>query len=309
MISVVIVNWNSGKLLERCVRSLHENARNCQIIIVDNASTDFSLQVALEVYPNLTVLRNESNAGFSAACNRGWRAAKGDFILFLNPDTECFPESVGCLEQTLSRDRTVWAVGGCLIGPDGKPQASFNVRRFPTFGSVAAEMFFIDKLFRVFRRKHSSGRILSGDAVDVDQPAAACLMVSRAALLSIGGFDEAFYPAWFEDVDLCMRMHKSGGRIQFQPQARFLHHGGYSLDRMPRQDFLKHFHKNQIRYFRKHRGLLAALHVQKMITLGLFLRCAASLAYPLVKNASRIKSSGIFWSALKNVAKAREAWT
>ena len=309
MISIVIVNWNSGRLLGQCVQSLRENARDCQVIVVDNASTDFSLQVAVEAAPNLTVLRNESNEGFAAACNLGWQAAKGDSILFLNPDTECFPESVGCLEETISRDRTVWAVGGCLIGTDGKPQASFNVRRFPTFGSVAAEMFFIDKLFRVFRRKHSSDGILSGGAVDVDQPAAACLMASRAALLSIGGFDESFYPAWFEDVDLCLRMHKSGGRIQFQPQARFLHHGGYSLDRMPRQDFLKHFHKNQIRYFHKHRGLLAALHVQKMITLGLFLRCVTSLIYPLVKNASRKKSAGIFWNALKDIVKSREAWT
>ncbi|MBN2320671.1 MAG: glycosyltransferase family 2 protein [Acidobacteria bacterium] len=309
MISIVIVNWNSGRLLERCVQSLQENARDCQVVIVDNASTDISLQVAAEVNPDLTLLCNASNIGFAAACNRGWQEAKGEIILFLNPDTECFPESIRCMEQILSRDPAVWAVGGCLIGPDGKPQPDFNVRRFPTIGSVAAEMFFIDKLRRVFRRKHSSDRIFSGNAVDVDQPAAACLMTTRKALVSIGGFDEAFYPAWFEDVDLCLRMRKSGGRIQFQPRARFLHHGGYSLHRMPRQDFLKYFHKNQIRYFRKHRGLLVALHVQKLITLGLLLRILVSLVCPLIKNTSRIKAAKIFWDALKNIVKSREAWT
>ncbi len=308
MISVVIVNWNSGRFLERCVQSLREHARECQVIIVDNASTDISLQLATELDSTLTVLRNKSNTGFAAACNRGWRTAKGETILFLNPDTECFPGSIRCMEQTLSRNRTVWAVGGCLVSPDGKPQAGFNVRRFPTIGSVAAEMFFIDELRRVYRRKHLD-TVLPPDAVDVDQPAAACLMATRTALSSIGGFDEAFYPAWFEDVDLCLRMHKRGGRIQFQPQARFLHHGGYSLDRMARQDFLKYFHTNQIRYYRKHRGLMAALHVQKLITLGLLLRCAISLAYPLIKNTSRKKSAGIFWGAMKNIVTSREIWT
>jgi len=309
MISVVIVNWNSGRLLERCVQSLQENARDCEIVVVDNASTDISLQAALETNPNLIVLRNASNAGFAAACNSGWREAKGEYILFLNPDTECLPESVHTLEQTLVHDRTVWAVGGCLVGTDGKPQTDFNVRRFPTIGSVTAEMFFIDKFCRAFRRKHTSDRILIGDAVDVDQPAAACLMVSRAALSSIGGFDEDFRPAWFEDVDLCLRIHQSRGRIQFQPRARFLHQGGYSLDRMPRQDFLKYFHTNQIRYFRKHRGLMVTLYIQKLIIMGLFLRLAGSLVYPLINNTSRMKSAGIFWGVLKNIATSREVWT
>ncbi len=307
MISVVIVNWNSGRLLERCVRSLRGNAPECQVIIVDNASTDTSLDLAAALDPNLTLLRNASNTGFAAACNRGWQTAKGETILFLNPDTECFPGSIRCMEQTLSMNPTVWAVGGCLVSPDGKPQMDFNVRRFPTIGSLAAEMFFFDELRRLFRRKYP-GMVLSPEAVDVDQPAGACLMATRAALESIGGFDEAFYPAWFEDVDLCLRMHKRGGRIQFQPQARFLHHGGYSLDLMSREDFLIYFHTNQIRYYRKHRGLLAALHVQKLITLGLSLRCAVSLAYPLIRNTSRKKSAGIFWSAMKKIVTSREAW-
>jgi GT2 family glycosyltransferase len=170
---------------------------------------------------------------------------------------------------------------------------------------VAAEMLFIDEL----RGKHRSNASLPGNSMDVDQPAAACLMTTKAALESVGGFDEIFYPAWFEDVDLCFRIHKSGGRIQFQPQARFLHYGGYSLDRVSRQNFLKHFHTNQIRYFRKHRGRLVALWVQKLILIGLFLRLAASLIYPLIKNTSRSKSAGIFWSALKSIATFRGVWT
>jgi N-acetylglucosaminyl-diphospho-decaprenol L-rhamnosyltransferase len=308
MISIVIVNWNSGLLLEKCIRSLKENAQGCRIIIVDNASTDNSLQYADKVGVETTLIQNDANMGFAAACNRGWRAANGEHILFLNPDTECFPGSIPRLEQTLSEDNTIWAVGGRLVDPDGEPQTGFNVRPFPTVGSVAAEMFFIDEMRRAFRRNRLSETILYEKATDVEQPAAACLMTTRTALESIGGFDEAFYPAWFEDVDLCLRIKKGGGRIQYQPQARFLHHGGYSLDRMPRQDFLKYFHTNQIRYFRKHHGLLAALTIQKLIILGLLLRSALSLAYPILPKTSRTRSAGIFWNALLHIVKSKEAW-
>ncbi|MBN2242183.1 MAG: glycosyltransferase family 2 protein [Acidobacteria bacterium] len=306
MISVVVVNWNSGRLLQRCVQSLRDHARQCRVLVVDNASTDTSLELALEAHPGLTVLTSGYNTGFAAACNRGWRAAQGETILFLNPDTECFPGSVDCMERTLSGDRTVWAVGGCLVGADGKPQADFNVRRFPSMGSAAAEMFFVDGLRRAWRRNRPAGRAVPGNAADVEQPAAACLMVKRTALLSTGGFDEAFYPAWFEDVDLCLRIHKSGGRIRFQPRARFFHHGGYSLRQMDRRDFLTYFHRNQIRYFNKHRGFQAALWVRRLVLAGLFLRAAVSLAYPLLEETSRGKSARVFWDAFKNIAKSRE---
>jgi len=96
-------------------------------------------------------------------------------------------------------------------------------------------------------------------------------MVARTALDAIGGFDEIFSPAWFEDVDLCRRIRNQGGRIQYQPGARFIHHGGYSLRRMRRQDFLVLFHTNQIRYFNKHHGPRTASRVKRWVILGLLL--------------------------------------
>ena len=143
--------------------------------------------------------------------------------------------------------------------------------------------------------------------MDVDQPAAACLMVSRAALESIGGFDEAFYPAWFEDVDLCRRIRSQGGRIQYQPGAPFLHHGGYSLEKMTLRDFLESFHRNQIRYFRKHHGIEASVRVKRLIVLGLFTRGILSIAYPLFPGESRTACAGIFWKAARKVLGLSEA--
>jgi GT2 family glycosyltransferase len=144
-------------------------------------------------------------------------------------------------------------------------------------------------------------------AVDVDQPAAACLMVARTALESIGGFDEEFRPAWFEDVDLCRRIRNRGGRIQYQPGARFLHHGGYSLRHLSRQDFLEIFHANQIRYFRKHHGRRTALCVRRLILLGLFLRSALSWVHSPVPHMSRAASARMFWNTARHILRLREA--
>jgi GT2 family glycosyltransferase len=131
-------------------------------------------------------------------------------------------------------------------------------------------------------------------------------MVSRRALESTGGFDEAFYPAWFEDVDLCRQMRTLGGRIRYQPEARFLHHGGYSLGQMSRQNFLEAFHRNQIRYFRKHYGAPASVRVKRWIVLGLFTRGLLSIAYPLVPGQSRAVSAGIFWKAARAISGMNE---
>ena len=297
MISVVIVNWNSGLFLENCVRSLIQNAPGCEVCIVDNASTDSSLRFADELKPGILIHRNSRNAGFAAANNTGWRASKGSHILFLNPDTECFPGSVNHLKEALAYEN-IWAVGGQLVGRSGKPQTTFNVRPFPTIGRVAAEMFFIEKI-----RPHQ----LSPQETDVDQPAAACLMVTRKALETLGGFDEAFYPAWFEDVDLCRRIRNLGGRIRYKPAARFLHHGGYSLSCLSRQDFLEIYHSNQIRYFRKHHGTGAALNAKRLIVAGLMLRSALSAILPPSSSESRTASVKAFWNAARRIAKLPEA--
>ena len=302
----MIVNWNSGPLLERCIRSLLQYAEGCEIVIVDNGSEDSSLHFVEEIDEGLSILRNSRNLGFAAGNNLGWRACQGDPILFLNPDTECFPESIPSLEQTIRTDRAVWAVGGRLVRPKEKSRPSYRARSFPNIGSVAAEMLFLDEIWP----SHPwSGRMGSDNitlAIDVDQPAAACLMVTRTALESIGGFDENFSPAWFEDVDLCRRIRDRGGRIQYQPRARFLHHGGHSLSQLSRREFLEIIHTNRIRYFKKHHGVKAAARVKRWILSGLTLRSALSLVYPLIPKMSRVNSARIFWQAARHISQLSE---
>jgi N-acetylglucosaminyl-diphospho-decaprenol L-rhamnosyltransferase len=300
MVSIVIVNWNSGTLLQNCIRSLLDNAVGCKIIIVDNASADSSLEFNTKAGADISIIRNERNIGFAAACNQGWQASSGAYVLFLNPDTEAYSGSIHCLERAFPMDGSVWAVGGRLVSRSGQLDA--YMRPFPTIGRVARDLLLIDELCSIIRRRSYQ---ISNDKgpIEVDQPAAACLMITREALEKIGGFDETFYPAWFEDVDLCRRIWDRGGHIRYQPAARFLHHGGYSLNRMTPQAFLECFHTNQIRYFQKHQGKRAALRVRNLIVCGLLLRSAISLAHPIAEDASRLASAKAFWNAAQRILK------
>ena len=307
MISIVIVNWNSGGLLEKCIRSLSANAEDCQVTIVDNASADSSLDFLDCSAPVVSILRNERNLGFAAGCNLGWRASNGDHVLFLNPDTECLPGSASRLQHTFELDPTIWAAGGRLIHSHGKSRTDFNVRSFPSLASVAADAFFIEEIWPSNPWSHLVRLDEVHTPVDVDQPAAACLMVSKTALESTGGFDENFYPAWFEDVDLCRRIRQLGGRIRYQPEAEFVHHGGYSLELMSRQDFLESFHTNQIRYFLKHHGPGAAARVRRLILAGLYLRTGLSMIHSPVRGLSRAAAVQTFWNAARYIADFREA--
>jgi N-acetylglucosaminyl-diphospho-decaprenol L-rhamnosyltransferase len=308
MISAVVVNWNSGALLERCIRSLQEHAPACEIILVDNASEDSSLAFLAQLKPPTGVVRNTRNEGFAAANNQGWRASRGKFILFLNPDTESMPEAVAIMARRLELEPDIWAVGGRLMDTEGRNQAGFNVRAFPDIGAVAAEMLLMDEIWprNPWSRRYRMADHDPETSCDVDQPAGACLMVRRAALESLGGFDEIFYPAWFEDVDLCKRIHDAGGRIVYEPAARFLHRGGVSLRSLKMESFLQYFHGNQLRYFQKHHGAHVTARVRRLIAAGLYLR--SGLAFLRMSGRRHPDPQArAYWKAARTFAHAREA--
>jgi N-acetylglucosaminyl-diphospho-decaprenol L-rhamnosyltransferase len=296
MVSIVIVNWNSGPLLRRCVDSLLTHATGCEIVVVDNASRDGSLG-PLDSVSGLTLLRNSVNLGFAAGCNLGWRRTQQPYVLFLNPDTEALSGSVEALCSAVERAPEIWGAAGRLSSPEGRHDAAFNVRHFPTVGGVAAEMFFLHAAWpgNPWTSSYRADDLAGGAAVAVDQPAGACLMVKRHCLEALGGFDEQFTPAWFEDVDLCKRIWDSGGQILFEPSARFLHQGGFSVGQLGYESFVRHYRVNQVRYFAKHHGAKAARRVRRLVCAGMFARSAASIVWPLAGNSSRLRSARLFW--------------
>jgi N-acetylglucosaminyl-diphospho-decaprenol L-rhamnosyltransferase len=208
--------------------------------------------------------------------------------VILNPDTKAAAGSLDNLAEGLQTEAfppkalhadTVGAVGGLLVGEDGLPQKGFTVRRFPTLGSMLAEALLLNRMwpgnpwnlsYRCFDLDYQT-------AQEVDQPAGACLAVKRKAWDEVGGFDETFFPVWFEDVDFCRRLRDKGWKVVYSPGAVFSHLGGHSVNRLRFRDRQSFWYGNLLRYFSKHHGSAQVAGLRAGITVGLLLRALLSL--------------------------------
>ena len=231
-VSAIIVNWNDGDRLLRCLESLAGS--NVDVIVVDNASSDGSLQRVAERFPAARISAQTSNLGFAGGVNAGALLATGRYLLILNTDVVAGPGAVAALAMFLDANAACGAVTGQLLGEDGRPQRGWSVRRFPTLASFAVELLLIEKVWPAnpISKRHRMLDLSYERPVQVDQPAAACLMVRGEAFEQLGGMDERFYPAWFEDVDFCLRLHAAGWKVYLVPGAVFRHTGGVSRDRL-----------------------------------------------------------------------------
>ncbi len=275
-VTIAIVSWNSGDLLARCLASL----RSCPhpIVVVDNASEDGSADMVARDFPSVCLIRERHNRGFAAAINVAAAASTGDYLLFLNADTEVEADAVDALAAFLDGSPGHGGAAGLLLGEDGHPQHGFNVRRFPTLGSCALDLLLIERAWPTnpVSRRYYALDVDVGAPVDIEQPAAAYLMVRRRAFNTVGGMDEEFWPAWFEDVDFCRRLHEAGWRIAFVPWARVRHQGGVAMRRLGRAAFSRVWYRNLRRYFRKHHRLPARALLRVLIVIGMIERAVVS---------------------------------
>ncbi len=275
--TVVVVTHNSSSHIPACLQALVPFTQ-WKVVVVDNHSTDDTIQVSRTSSREVLTLINDHNAGFAAAVNQAAGVAEGDVLVILNPDIIATAASLDKLAEALRAD-TVGAVGGLLLNEVGQPQRGFTVRRFPTLASMLAEVLLLN---RAWPRNPWNVRYRCLDldyqtAQEVEQPAGACLAVKRQAWNEVNGFDEEFFPVWFEDVDFCRRLRDKGWKIVYRPDAVFSHFGGHSVNRLAFRDRQFYWYKNLVRYFAKHhsRGQLTTLRLG--ITAGLLFRALLSL--------------------------------
>jgi GT2 family glycosyltransferase len=210
IVSVVIVTYNKAHYTLQCLRDLHINTSTpCEVIIVDNASSD-ETPVLLPRLRNITTLLNTENLFFSRACNQGARTARGKYLLFLNNDVFMNEDCVSWLTKTLESASDVGGAGAKLVWRDGRIQEA---------GSV----IWPDGSAHGYGRGDDPSKPQYCYARDVDFCSAACLIVRRDAFEKLGGFDEAFTPAYYEDADLCIRLWNAGYRVVYQPLAIATH--------------------------------------------------------------------------------------
>lgn len=280
-LSIIIVNWNVKPLLSRCLESIFQNAPHFdfEIFVVDNASTDGSREYLKEISDNkdnLYVILNEKNLGFAKANNQAISQAKGEYILFLNPDTKIYAQSLEKMVLSLKEHKD-WGMVGCkLIDVEGKVQSS--IRPFPSFFFLLAELL---KFHRFFPFLPIWSYYFGFDfdyskKGEVDQIMGAFLMTKREVLEQVGWFDENFY-IWFEDVDLCYRVKKAGWKNYYNPEAEILHYGGQSFGQLLPLAKQRLYNRSALYYTKKHFNILNYTILKIINPLSLFLAWLVSL--------------------------------
>ncbi len=255
-LSIIIVSWNVKDDLLRCLASLKENppSEPFEQIVVDNMSTDGTVDTVRSRHPEVTLIENRENAGFAMANNQGMELSTGQYVLLLNPDTVVHPGSLDLLIRFLDDNPDVGACGPKLLNDDGSAQAS--VRRFPTFRGVLYSHT-VCRLLGLFRPQYREWMMKDfgyDKQTDVDQIMGAAMMVRNSVIEEVGRLDADFF-MYFEEVDWCYRIKQTGRRIVFLPDAVITHLGGRSSSQAPLKRIM--MLTSLLAFFRKHRGAFA----------------------------------------------------
>ncbi len=249
-VTIVIVSYNCRPALQACLLKLTAEGDTPPIFVVDNASTDDTAEMIARDFPEVQLLQNTGNYGFAAACNQGIRASASDFILLLNPDTLLKRAALQKLTDTMRAQPDIGACGPRVLNTDGSLQPS--CRRFPTLGAMICDELGLGRLFARSRRlaKYRMHGWEHDETREVDQLMGSCLLLRRQALEHIGLLDERFF-LYFEEVDLCRRLHQTGWRVVFVANATVTHLGGESSKIDPR-NALGHRYRSLFAFYRKH---------------------------------------------------------
>lgn len=227
-VDVIIVNWNAGDQLRACLASIPGADAAYEInrvVIVDNASSDSSLNGLESLGLPLTILRNANNRGFGAACNQGAADSEADYLLFLNPDTRLDDSSLKLPISYMSEARNA-DIGVCGIRlVDDLGVACRSCTRLPTPQHFCAQMLGLDKLFPRRFPSHFMNEWDHVNSQDVDHVMGAFYLIRTPLFRQLGGFDERFF-VYLEDLDLSSRVRKSGHRIYYLADAQAFHKGG-----------------------------------------------------------------------------------
>jgi GT2 family glycosyltransferase len=270
-VSIISVTWNSQGFIRNCLDSiflLRDRVR-CEIIIVDNGSSDETVKIVREFYPEVNLIENKTNSGYAKGNNQGMEQAQGRYLLLLNPDTQLLDNSLSSMSELMDGNPRIGALGPKLLNPDRSTQAS--CREFPRFSTLIWEFTGLSRLFP--NSKTFGGWRMGYFAFDqpkeVDQPMGSCLMLRRETLEQVGSFDEKL-SMFFNDVDLCYRMKQAGWKIYFHPEAQVIHHKGAST-RKAKRKMIWLSHLAFYKFFRKHRRGSADRFLLLLFSVPLFL--------------------------------------
>ena len=291
-VSVIIVNYNVKYFLEVCLHSVLRATKDiaAEVIVVDNNSTDSSCTMVREKFPPVVLIENKDNKGFSKANNQGVGIAKGEYILFLNPDTVMPEDFFGATLSYMDEHPRAGALGPRLI--DGKGTfAPDSKKSFPTLSVAIFKTTGINKIFSSspYFNKYYAVHVKEHETAEVEVLSGCCMLVRRKAIDEAGGaFDEDYF-MYCEDVDLSYRIQKSGYQNIYYPKATLIHYKGEST-RKATLSYVRIFNEALSTFVKKHYDKQRAKLFILFINVGIVLRAILSA----VKNVLKVLRMPMF---------------
>ncbi|HUS69448.1 MAG TPA: glycosyltransferase family 2 protein [Anaerolineae bacterium] len=270
-LSVVIVSYNTRELLRGCLGSVLavlDSRVKHEVIVVDNASTDGSVAMIRDSFPQVCLLANSQNRGFAAGNNQAIQQSSGQYVMLLNPDTLVLKGALESLMALLEERRDAGVVGPKLLFPDGSFQHSAFT--FPTLVMIFLDFFPLHYRLLDSRINGRYPRSLyeRAEPFPIDHPLGAALMVRRAVIEEVGLLDESFF-MYCEEIDWCLRIKKAGWRILCVPRAEIVHHVGQST-RLFRDEMYVELHRSRYRLYHKHYGVGFRRVARWLVALGVW---------------------------------------
>ncbi len=252
-LSVITVTWNSEEFILKQIESVRNAVKNIEIeqIVVDNGSTDGTVDTIKEKFSEVRLITNKENAGFGAANNQGVDIAKGEYILFLNPDMILHPRSFDMFVEWMGNNKRVGIASPRLLDKQGNFNWNTAPRRFPR---VWEQLAIILKLPHVFPRLLDAYRMKGFDSSreqEVDSVQGSCMLVRRELIEKLGHAFDPRYFIWFEDVDLCREAKRLGFMVMYTPVISAIDYSGQSFTKRSTWWKQRHYITSVFRYFRK----------------------------------------------------------
>jgi hypothetical protein len=248
--SVVIVSWNVKDLLRENLQALFRSRGDVvfEVFVVDNNSEDGTVEMLGKEFPQVKVIANKDNLGFSKANNMAIERAKGRYILLLNPDMKVLPDTLGNMVSWMD-SRPEAGVAGCKLVTENGDIVP-HVRRFPTVWDQAAVTVKIPHIFPGILNKYISANFDYETEQEVDTIRGSFFMIRKEVLEELGGLDERYF-IWFEEVDYCKKAKQAGWKVMYTPTAKCMDYVGKSFVQVPRGKTQKYFRDSMLKYFYK----------------------------------------------------------
>jgi O-antigen biosynthesis protein len=275
-LSVVIVSYNVSSFLDQTLLTLEESARgvNYEVFVVDNASTDNSVEMVRQKHPRVKIIANRENRGFAKANNQALNLAKGKYILLLNPDTVLRSDTISTMLEFLDNHPEAGAAGCKVINPDGSLQLACR-RGFPTPGVAFFKMIGLSGLFPKSRTfgAYNLTYLDPESIAEVDAISGSFMMLRKEALNGSGYLDEDFF-MYGEDLDLCYRIKKEGWKIFYVPETEIIHFKGESTKTVPAVKSIRDFYTAMHIFVEKHHGKETRMFPRWLLIIAIYFRMA-----------------------------------